>query len=138
MKHLPYIAIIVALVTGCGPSFHLKQAKKHILKAEAMGAKWGTDTVWRELAVPIESVRLDTLIVVRLDTVKLEKERLKIEIKRLKGDTVFVQAECRADTIRELVPMVTEKRIEVKTGIPWYWLAVALIAGALGMLFIRR
>ncbi len=74
------ILVIIILLSGCSRSaFHLRQAKKHILKAELLGAKWEVDTVFKEIAVPVPSVRHDTVFnSLPGDTVVIQKDRLKV------------------------------------------------------------
>ena len=49
-----YLAIIL-LLTSCNAAYHVRQAKKHIVKAQAKGATFGTDTSYQYI------YRTDTL-----------------------------------------------------------------------------
>ena len=49
-----YLAIIL-LLTSCNAAYHVRQAKKHIVKAQAKGATFGTDTSYQYI------FRTDTL-----------------------------------------------------------------------------
>lgn len=127
------------MMVSCGPASKLRRAEKLINKAEALGAKWHVDTMMVEVPIVVPSVRVDSIVVVKSgDTVTLEKERLKVVIKRLRGDTVFVQGECIADTVIKKVPVTIVKTIKAKGGIKWWWLLVALAAGTfLGRFVIK-
>jgi hypothetical protein len=61
-----YIAIIL-LLTSCNAAYHVRQAKKHINKAQAKGAKFGTDTSYQYI------YRTDTVY----NTVTKEKEVIR-------------------------------------------------------------
>lgn len=111
MKYL----VLLILLTSCGASYHLKQSKKHELKAIAKGAQVEADTVFKEIPVIIESVRVDSIFTAKPgDTVYLEKDRLKIKYVRLKADTFYIDGECKADTVRVEVPITVTR--EIKTG----------------------
>lgn len=130
--------LLLVLLAGCSPSFkadkHLRKAKKHILKAESFGATWSTDTIYKEIAVIRPEVRHDTVIrVLNGDTVVLEKDRLKIKILRLPGDSIFVQGECKADTVKIEVPVVVNKEIKCP---PDKWKIPAFVFGGIIVLFI--
>lgn len=96
---------LVLLLFSCGPTWHLKQAKKHLKIAEAKGAKVSMDTVYRDIIT--ERTVTDTLVqfqeVRRLftDTITVETTKWKT---KTKIDTVtkkiFQQVECKPDTVR--------------------------------------
>ena len=101
-----FLALVV-LLTSCSSSWHLKQAIKKdpsILKDSIVQI----DT----LLISQEVRFTDTLRIETLDTIRIEKERLRIEIMRVK-DTFFIDAICEADTIRLVeeikVPQYIEK-----------------------------
>lgn len=124
--------VVILLLTSCGPAAKLRRAEKLIAKAEELGAKWRVDSVVVEIPVPIQSVRVDTVErVLPGDSIVLEKERLKVIVKRLPGDTLLVWGECRADTIKVRVTKTVTKTIEAKGGLKWWWL---LVAGAIGII----
>ena len=127
--------IILVLLTSCGPTAKLRRAEKLIKKAEAQGATWRVDTIYKEIAVPIESVRLDTLFKdVPGDTVTLIKDRLKVVYVRLPGDSVYIEGECEADTVYQKVATVVNREIEVKSGLPWW---IWVIIGVMGLVILR-
>jgi len=49
------ILLVFILLTSCTAAFHVRQAKRHIVKAQAKGATFGTDTSYRYI------YRTDTL-----------------------------------------------------------------------------
>lgn len=130
--------IILLLFCSCSSSWHLKQAERHIRKAQIKGASVNADTVFVKDTVFIKSVRVDSIFTVKVgDTVRIEKERLKLKYVRLAGDSVFIHAECEADTIVREIPVTVTKNITAK-GLDWKWLLVALVAGFIVCLFMRR
>lgn len=125
MKLLPLIALI--FLASCGPGAKLKRAQKLIAKAEAQGATWKVDTVFKEIPVFITESRVDSIFRTSPgDTVVIENERLKVVYVRLPGDSVFIEGQCKSDTIIQKVPIVVNKTIEAKGGIPWWWLVIVI------------
>lgn len=123
-------AILFLILCGCSAAHKLKRAEKLIAKAEEKGAKWHVDTITVEVPVFVPQTRVDSVIVSEPgDTVVITKDRLKLKYVRLQGDTVFIAAECAADTIYKQVPVTVVKTIKAKGGIKWWWLLVAAAAG---------
>ena len=121
------IILIMILFQGCSAQWHLKRAIKKdptILTKETIIK---VDTLIR-----IDSVRFkDTLTIQRLDTIKIEKERLRIEIIR-QNDTFLINTLIKADTIRlikevKLPPQVIYR----KAPISLFWRIFIGITGAL-------
>lgn len=116
--------IFAIILIGCSPSFkaqkHLRKAQKHILKAESFGATWGADTVYKEISIIRPEIRHDTVVsLVGGDTVTIEKERLKIKILRLPGDSVFIEGACLADTVVKEVPITVTRTIHAPKNNSW-------------------
>jgi len=82
------------MLTSCGAQYHLKRA---IAKDPAIVQNQAVklDTV---IITEIKAVR-DTFVLERVDTITLQKNGVRIELKR-SYDTVMVDAECLPDTIR--------------------------------------
>jgi len=133
--------IIFALLVlcSCGPTYHLKQAEKHLKKAEIKGATVTVDTVYITKEVIVPETRFDTVLSVRnfRDTITLTKDNI---VTRIKFDTitrsVFVQTICPPDTLRIKVPFSVTK--EIKSGWPWWWLIVAFLIGAVLTIAIKK
>jgi hypothetical protein len=120
---------------SCSPAAKLRRAEKLIAKAEEQGAKWHVDSVVVEIPVPIESVRVDTVLKVKVgDTVVIQKDRLKTIIRRLPGDTIVLFQECQADTIKVKVTKTIRKTIAPKKGYS-LWELIILAIAALGVGF---
>ena len=135
---LPWI-LVALLAVACGPTAKLRRAEKLIKKAEELGAVWHVDSVQVEIPVPVESVRVDTVErVLPGDSIVLTKDRLKVIVKRLPGDTIRVTGECAADTIKVKVTKTVTKTIEAKGGIKWWWLILAGLVGAGLVAILRR
>jgi hypothetical protein len=129
IKVLAIISLIcLVALTSCSASFHLKRAIQKdptIIQPEIVQV---VDTV---IITPLERVET-TFVALPIDTITIEKERLRIKIRRI-HDTLRVEGECRSDTIRitetiELPPVIKyEDR-------PWWskWLMWGL-AGLFGI-----
>jgi hypothetical protein len=129
IKVLAIISLIcIVALTSCSASFHLRRAIQKdptIIQPEIVQV---VDTV---IITPLERTET-TFVALPIDTITIEKERLRIKIRRI-HDTLRVEGECRSDTIRitetiELPPVIKyEDR-------PWWskWLMWAL-AGLFGI-----
>ena len=129
IKVLAIISIIcLVALTSCSASFHLRRAIEKdptIIQPEIVQV---VDTV---IITPLERIET-TFVALPIDTITIEKERLRIKIRRI-HDTLRVEGECRSDTIRitetiELPPVIKyEDR-------PWWskWLMWGL-AGLFGI-----
>lgn len=100
-------AILLWLTTSCGPSWHLK-------RAQLLGAKVTTDTVYQDVKVFVPMVRTDTLIeqVAIGDTVRITKDRLEIKYVKLAGEKVYIEGKCKADTVKIEIPVAVTQTIE--------------------------
>ena len=129
IKVLAIISLICLIaLTSCSASFHLKRAIQKdptIIQPEIVQV---VDTV---IITPSERTET-TFVALPIDTITIEKERLRIKIRRI-HDTLRVEGECRSDTITitetiELPPVIKyEDR-------PWWskWLMWGL-AGLFGI-----
>ena len=129
-----FITIILLFATGCAswPSgnWHLRQAKRQIKKAELKGAHWAVDSVIVKDTVFVSSVYHDTVsVLLPGDSIVIEKERLKVVVKRIKGDTVKVLAECKPQIIIRNIPVKVYNEIKAeKSGMPWWgWAIIAFL-----------
>lgn len=128
--------ILLVLLTSCGPNYHLKRSKYHELKAISKGAKLEVDTVFKEIPVFIDSVRVDSIFTAGVgDTVYLEKDRLKIKYVRLKADTFFIEGKCEADTVKINVPVEVKREIQTGAGF-WDIFRIVLFAVVLTALLV--
>jgi len=129
IKVLAIISLIcIVALTSCSASFHLRRAIQKdptIIQPEIVQV---VDTV---IITPLERTET-TFVALPIDTITIEKERLRIKIRRI-HDTLRVEGECRSDTITitetiELPPVIKyEDR-------PWWskWLMWGL-AGLFGI-----
>ena len=123
--------LLLILLSSCSASWHLKQAIKK-------GALTKQDTVYIQDTVIVKSVKKDSIFKsIQGDTVRIEKERLKIKYVKLAGDSVFIQGECESDTVIREIPVTVNNEIKAK-GLDWKWLIVAFVIGLIAMLFIRK
>ena len=129
--------IIILLLCSCSPAWHLKQAERHIRKAEIRGAKIQVDTLWVKDTVFINSIRVDSIIIAKQgDTIRIHKDRLKLVYVRLPKDSIFIQAECEADTVIREIPITMVK--EIKSGMAWWWLIVVFLGTCILLYFARK
>lgn len=124
--------MFLLLLVSCGPAWHLKQARKHELKAIAKGAEVKADTVYVDREVIVPEIKFDTVLreVNFNDTITVEKEKV---VTKLKINTVtkeiFIETKCPPDTVKIRVPVTIEKTITAKGGLKWWWLLVAVAGG---------
>lgn len=132
--------ILLLILCSCGAANKLKRAERLIAKAESMGAVWHVDTVYKEVPYYVDSVRVDSVFIAKEgDTVVIEKDRLKLKYVRLPGDSVYIEAECEADTVYQNVPVTVTKTIEAKSD--WLkWLIIGFVGGIVlfGIATMRR
>lgn len=113
--------LLISTLWSCGPTAKLRRAERLIAKAESMGAKWSVDTVYRDRNIFVKEVHTDTVFESKQgDTVRIEKERLKIKYVNLPGEKVYIEGECEADTIRIQEIVTINKEIKTGKGF-WYY-----------------
>lgn len=97
------ILLVFILLTSCTAAYHVRQAKSHIIKAQAKGATFGTDTsyryiyrtdtLWNEITKEKEVIRsvIDSVPVLHqvIKYVPLTRYQERIQYK-LKRDTLRV------------------------------------------------
>lgn len=129
MRYL-FIALILS---SCGASHHLKQAERHLKKAEQLGAKITPDTVFVNKLVIVPETRFDTVFTQLnfRDTITVEKDNI---VTRIKFDTLtkrlYVQTICPPDTVRIEVPVsvVTEISSTSFDKRVLTWIVIALVS----------
>lgn len=130
IKNYLQVIPIIIILASCSSASKLRRAEKLIKKAELQGAKWKTDTILVSVPIPVPEIHLDSIIVTSPgDTVTIERERLRVKYVKLMGDTVFISADCLADTIYQEVPVTVIKTIEAKGFMRWWMLVLAFLAG---------
>lgn len=131
--------IFLVILASCGPANKLRRAQRLIDKAELQGAQWRVDTVFKEVPVIVEEIRVDTaVVVVPGDSVTIFRDRVQVKIKRLAGDTVFVDVKVPADTVKVNVPTIINREITTKGWLRWWHLVIAFAVGVvLGRLVLK-
>lgn len=131
--------VMLALIS-CSPQ---KRAIRKIDKAKRLAPELfvsKVDTIRDTIITPLEAFT-DTFVLLRYDTIKIDKERLKIQIIR-ENDTIYVDANCKGDTVyleRQVVDSVIEKpRIEPDGKKFWDYLygALYIVLGIVGVKFL--
>ena len=106
---LPFLIFL----SSCSAQWHIRQAVSKdpsiFLNNKAIILR---DTVYTN------SIRVDTLAHFISDTITIEKERLRIQIKRI-HDTLRVVGECRADTIEVIREVQLPPTIEYRPSPKW-------------------
>jgi hypothetical protein len=130
------LLILTALLfIGCS------QRARCIRAYERCGPMWRTDTLEFFDSVVIERAIHDTLLswqTMRVhDTVTIDRDRMRVRIVRLPGDSIWVQGECRDTVIRYVAQRVTVAGPEKES--PWYILCgIAAVWFWLGWILRRR
>jgi|SRR5690606_5678106 len=138
-QYLPYILAVIML-GGCKADYHLKRARHHIQKAELKGATWTRDTIYKQIEVIRPEIRTDTIVKTKVgDTVRIEKDRLKVVYVRLPGDSVYIEGECAPDTVRIEVPVTVTNEIKAPPAKVkwWQWLLIGIGVGVLVAAILR-
>lgn len=126
---------LLFLLQGCGAKYHLNRAiAKDPSILDSVVLKVDTLIITQK-----EAVR-DTLILQKIDTIRIIKEGIRIDLRRL-YDTIEVDVECPADTIRiqkEIrVPQVIyeEKSFKKKH---WIFLIMSIILYTFGLIKLLK
>lgn len=132
---LAYAIILpVLFLTACGSGAKLRRAERLIKKAEAQGATWRTDTIYKEIPIVVPAIKVDTVVerVNFADTITVINNRV---VTKIKVDTVnknvYVSTNCPEQNVVASVPVVVHRTIEAKTWIRWWYILIAFIAGYL-------
>lgn len=92
-RNLSIFIVIVMLLSSCSADWHLRKAISKdptiLIQPKAITL---IDTI------TVSEIRRDTLLLPSIDTLTIEKERLRIQIKRV-NDTIRITGECLTDTI---------------------------------------
>ena len=151
-RAIAFILFLFALIyffglfVSCSPkvraSRKLKRADKLIERAKQLDPSVSlVDTVVIRDTLITRQVRVDTAFLISTDTIKVYKDKLRLKlVKRL--DTLFVEADCEADTIIRKVKVPQQKIIIRESfwqSLNWKWKAgiIAFLA-LLVLMFIRR
>ncbi len=132
------IAVMLAL-TSCGPTHKLRKAERLIKQAEALGAKWHSDTVTieKQVIVPGDSVRIEIPMWSKVRDTTIYSERVKLRFIN-HHDTIQVQAECLADTVKIEVPVTITRTIVAPPAKNWWRTVAIVLACVLGVFIIIK
>lgn len=140
-KNKILLLFVVLFAYGCGPAWHLKQSKRHKLKAIQLGAVIKTDTVFVSVPVFIKEISKDTLFLSKPgDTVVITKDRLKVKYVDLPGDSVYIEGKCDSLVKYVRVPTtVTEVIHNDKVWDKWWlFLLAGLFVGVIVSVWIKK
>jgi len=93
-KWAAFCIFIGFALSSCSANWHLRKAI-----AKDPSILQPKEVVLIDTVVVTSSLRVDTLAYFRTDTITIEKERLRVQIKRI-HDTLRITAECQSDTVR--------------------------------------
>ena len=93
-KWAAFCIFIGFALSSCSSEWHLRKAI-----AKDPSILQPKELVLIDTVVVVPSLRVDTLAYFRTDTITIQKERLRVQIKRI-HDTLRISAECQADTVR--------------------------------------
>jgi len=133
------LIFILIFFSSCTAPHHLRQAERHLKKAEQLGVKINADTVYvsREIIVP--EVKYDTILkqVNFTDTLTVIKDNIVTKVKvNTVTKEVYIAVKCPPDTVRINVPVTITKNIE--SAFPWGWIVLAGVIGLAGGLFATK
>jgi hypothetical protein len=140
------LLFILLYCSSCSPvwkqNYHVRKAEKHILKAEALGAKWSSDTLFSKVKfkVPGIEVKFIPRPVVIGQPMIFEKDSVKATVtikpsnKPNVPDTIRVECDCPDRELEATVPTAINKKLEPgKSNWYWYkWLAVVAVLAFIG------
>ena len=126
-------AICILSLTSCSTNWHLKRA---IAKDPSIVQPPEVEIV--DTTIVIEEIRAETTFVsLPMDTITIEKERLRIQIKRI-HDTLKVEGVCMTDTIRIIEEVELPPVIKYEPRPTWQTILAWLLAGLFAFKIIQR
>jgi hypothetical protein len=99
------LLLLVSVLTSCSAHYHLRRA----VKKDPSILKKDTITVVDTIVTPPVALT-DTVVLRHMDTIMIQKDRLKLKIIR-SFDTIRVDAICESDTIISIVEVPVDKVI---------------------------
>ena len=125
--------ICILCLTSCSANWHLKRA---IAKDPSIVQPPEVEIV--DTTIVIEEIRAETTFVaLPMDTITIEKERLRIQIKRI-HDTLVVDGVCMTDTIRIIEEVELPPVIKYEPRPTWQTIIAWLLAGLFAFKIIQR
>jgi uncharacterized protein YpmS len=85
------------------------------------------DTIRDTIRVNVPEIHLDTILDFRTDTITLEKERLKVKIIRLPGDSIFVSGKCDSIFVEKILEREIPVTIYKEKAFNWRWIWILLM-----------
>jgi hypothetical protein len=130
------------LIASCSPkgTRQLRRAERLIQKAELNGAKWSSDTVFKDREVITKETKTEYKDRVSNDTIYVYKDKVRTKV-LVKNDTIYVESKCLPDTIKIQVPVRVDKRIDAppcEQQIKWWHCLIGLIVVAVVFLIIGK
>jgi len=137
MKYLLIISVVI--FSGCGASHHLKRAKFHIAKAEALGAsiEVKSDTIVQFKDVPFPVVKFDTVFNVSHDTVRFTKDSIEYKV-LVRNNKVYIHSQSKPRYFRVKETVYVNKTTTIKAGFTaWDIIKWCLFVAVLSVLLSR-
>jgi hypothetical protein len=125
------VGICIFVLAGCSPQKRLNRLLANHPELVQTDTLFVTDTV-RTLAVRVDTVQdlTDFIRIASGDTFFIEKERLSVKT-WIRRDSIYFDAECKADTIYRSVPRYITRISAEKPPDMWYWLGIGMAGGAI-------
>ena len=114
-------AFIIYTLSGCSANWHLRKAI-----AKDPSILQPKELVLIDTVVVTPSLRVDTLAYFRTDTITIERDRLRVQIKRI-HDTLRISAECKADTVRIVKEVEVPGPVVYKPRVWWEKIPLPLL-----------
>lgn len=128
-ERIAKLVIIILITNSCTCEYYYRKLDKKCPKIQ--------DTLIVHDTLITKEVHKDTIVSLKKDTVYITKDKLKIKVLRLPGDSIFVDGKCAADTVIKTIKVPYEK-IKVETQyLSWQvkWgillIAIAILIGVI-------
>ena len=139
------LLLVLIVLNSCGPGYHLRRAQHHIRKAEEKGAKWSSQTFYKDVSfkVPGIDVKFTPKILAAGEPMVFVKDsvitRVIIKSGQAGRDTVFVDTKCPDRIVQKSVPVSIEKSIKAGKSFGYYlpWFVLVFIIGVVVGYFTR-
>lgn len=118
--------LIFLVFCSCSAKTHVKLSSYHLKKAISKGYEVTHDTVYIPDTIIRPQIKTDTAFSVKVDTMYLEKEKVSIRYIRT-TDSVYIEAECKADTIIKEIPIAVEKNCPPIPSNDWKWFVYGIL-----------
>ena len=136
---MKYIIPIFIILLSCTPQRRFDRLVKkypYLLTNDSLIIR---DTIRDTIRITIPEVEVDTIVTIKelYDTVVIEKDRIKIQVYRVK-DKVYISGKCDTVYIEKPIERIVYRKIPIKIyeKTPWYKILLSNVLGILLILLI--